>query len=1263
MVPLLAVLSCLQSVATAMDTTALDDRWMRDRWTREDGLPLNHVSGVAIDAEGIVWVSTFDGLARFDGVAFKVLRVDDPGGPPGDRVSDVAVHPTDGAVWVSTVSGDARHLQRRTPTGTRTYSFETAEAGSPLLPFAGSLWTTVGRRLLRLDERPALVDTGDVSVVWAYALPWGRLGISLEDLSGRELFSDGSLGPSPTSRPEATTPGMSPIPGDSDSWLARRTGLDISEVAAEVFSVTEHDNTLWLATIGDGLVRLRPRRFHSHRDPSGGRTNVSRLFVHEDDLWARTRRGWFSVDGPHAGEWLALPELTAQETEHSVLFTGPDGTPWLKTGRSIYRQTSTGWLGHQSADDISEMPDGTVFWYGWDHRAWRHLHGRWTELDHGGGRVAMAPSQVELADGDILFTGDAGIWRLPRGASKAERIDTETVLDRVRHMRRAGDHLWLGTDGDGLCVASPPYEAPLSIRCLGRRSGVGRAIIHATLADGRGRLWLSSNQGIGLVDAAASRAFSEGRVGDLHPVWFDTSDGMLDAECNGFAGSSAARTSNGHLWFASQDGVIEVDPAAIELPAAPTVVLASVQVGDDLQHPHSPVQLGSVHAPLQVSWTTAADDNATRQVFRYRLSNERAWSSPSSQRSLELPTLPPGDTTLEVQARLGAHWGPAAALHIHRTPAFQERGVFPLVVGLLLSAVGLTALGGWSLVQARLRRRLEAQVESQTGQLQVQNDLLQDANATLSQRNLTLARTTEQLRARNLQIGAQAERLQELDRLKRQLIANLSHELRTPLSLILGPISSLQARAKPSSKAHRSLSVAVESAQRLNELIGQLFDLSRVEAGGVQLRVRRLDLVGWLRHLLLRFEPAAEAAGIDLLADLPEAAVPTWFDPDLMDKVLSNLLRNALRFSPRDSTVVVGLQQAEDGVQVNVEDQGPGVPPALREQVFERFFQLHGAHDRTHEGAGIGLSLVRELVELHGGGVGVEPGAVGARFWVELPAGVSHFAPGDVCLAPLPEDAPSVATPVSGNGSHSSPSSVLLVEDHPDLRAYLAENLAERFDVVAVPSGRAALDALATRTFALVVSDIMMPEMDGLTLVRRIRSSPGGDALSVLFISARTDVGDRVDGLELADDYLAKPFQMPEFMARVTALLRRSGRGPNATNPPSPGPSTAARDHLLRTLTEATEPQLSNVAFKVAALARAVAMSPRTLQAHMQKHGLPRPAEWLRTHRLERGAELLRSGRFSTVGEVAAAVGMSRAYFSRTYAAHTGHPPTHDLAR
>ena len=1261
-----------------------------EQWTDADGLPVNYPRGVAVDAVGEVWVATLDGLVRFDGATMEVLRPGHPEGPLSTRVSQIVRHPVDHALWIP--SGPAR-VQRRTRTSVDAFSPVPDEAIGPIVASERALWFATERALVELADAPvvhplpahiraeSIITTPDAHLLVrtrdgaVYVRPtrggtWQqvaddhtrghwvrnpRTGAAvLNDTHGAWTWSvTGGWRRLPGGQMAAFLPATAP-PTRSE-WAIIDGEYHLAGSPTGIRHASGHTllvdgDTTWVPTPDRGLLRIRPTALSVLRPPEVDSVNVRRLWWEEarQTVWAMgTGHGWWPVH-TLADDIEPLPAAQPGCTGDVVrYFSTRARDRWLACEDQVLRPETDGYSPHTPdafyrANAVFHDTRGT--WLAsLRSTAVVGADGQWqTVRDQTGAPISGVASFFGLPDGRVVLGREHAVWVVAADQPVAHRLFENH--DTFRDMRAddSGQRLWASTVSGGLCVwpLHPNQPQPLvetEGRCLGYEALGGRTTVHWSREDGRGRTWLSTNSGLGVVDSDQLAAWAAG--GPVPSVyWLGERDGMANDEGNGFLSEAVVVTPDGLLFTATQDGVVKVDLDAFERPTPPTLFWRSARIGAAGVPTTAPITLPANHDALTLQWATAAVPGADQVRFRYRLGPDRPWSPDRTHRTLELPTLPPGDHTVEVQAHLAGTWGPSLTLAVHRTPTLHERIGLPglLVLGLALAGLGFAVVR--SRVLGRINARLEEQVAAQTRRLAEQNRSLAVVNETLAGRNEALARTTADLREKNREVERQARRLAELDELKRQLIANVSHELRTPLSLILAPLGALVDEVDADSRAGRNLRVAVDNAERLEQLIGQLFDLTRARAGGLAIRARRVDVGALLDDLHVRF---AMGTSVDIQLLRPPEPVFVWLDRDAIDKVVGNLLANAVRHTPDGASVHLRLVCIDEGVRIEVEDAGPGVPPELRTAVFERFFQIPTDGHHRAGGTGLGLALARELVELHGGELGVEDGVNGALFWCTLPPGVAHLGPDDID-AETSEPA-SVAPATDG-----ARATVLLVEDHDQLRAYLAEVLGERFEVRTATDGGAALDVARKTRVDVVVSDVMMPHMDGHALVRALRSLPGGDRLPILFISARGALEDRLEGLELADDYLPKPFHAPELVARVQALLRRPDSAP-VTTPGVPP--------LVERLRARALPRLSERDFNVGALAKAMAMSPRTLQVRMQQHNLPTPREWLRDLRLQEAHAQLTAGTPTTVAEVAAAVGMTRTYFSRVYRAQMGRSP------
>ena len=426
-----------------------------------------------------------------------------------------------------------------------------------------------------------------------------------------------------------------------------------------------------------------------------------------------------------------------------------------------------------------------------------------------------------------------------------------------------------------------------------------------------------------------------------------------------------------------------------------------------------------------------------------------------------------------------------------------------------------------------------------------------------------------------------AEALAELDQAKTMFFSNVSHEFRTPLTLMLGPAEEALADTEqplPPQQRQR-IEVLHRNSLRLLKLVNTLLDFSRIEAGRIQGFYEPTDLASFTTEIASVFRSAIEQAGLRLVVDCPPLPEPVYVDREMWEKILLNLLSNAFKFT-FDGEITVALRWCQDTIELKVRDTGTGISVEERTHLFERFHRVQGARGRTFEGSGIGLSLVQELVRLHSGSVQVSSVlGEGSTFTVLLPTGSAHL-PSDrikasrmltstaLRAAPYVEEAlrwlPKEETSdwelktreeeserlgISFSDSPSpqpltpSPSTarILLADDNADMRDYLKRLLQTHYEVEAVADGVAALAAARQQLPDLVLSDLMMPKLDGLQLLRELRADPHTREVPIILLSARAGEEARVEGLETgADDYLIKPFSARELLARVRANLEMS---------------------------------------------------------------------------------------------------------------------------
>lgn len=421
-------------------------------------------------------------------------------------------------------------------------------------------------------------------------------------------------------------------------------------------------------------------------------------------------------------------------------------------------------------------------------------------------------------------------------------------------------------------------------------------------------------------------------------------------------------------------------------------------------------------------------------------------------------------------------------------------------------------------------------------------------------------RRSRELDAANRELREANQRLGELDRAKTEFFSNVSHEFRTPLTLLLVPAEDALADGMQPLPFHQRerIELVHHNALRLLKLVNALLDFSRFESGRNQARFAPTDLAASTRALVAAFESTLARARLSLNVDCRPLSQSAFVDRDLWEKIVLNLVSNAFKFT-LEGGIEVRLFEAEGRFMLEVEDSGAGIPPAELPHVFERFHRVRDTRSRSFEGTGIGLALVTELVKLHGGEVGVRSAlGKGSCFTVSIPQGSAHLPPEAVQHEPLAEGhargaKPFVAeaadwlprddeavepTAFDGSSGHADAGAprVLLVDDNADIRRFMLRLLQPHFRIEVAVDGQAGLEAVRRGAPDLVLTDVMMPRLDGFGLLQALKHDPATRHIPVIILSARSDEGPGGEGAE-ADDYLVKPFSSRELLARANKQL------------------------------------------------------------------------------------------------------------------------------
>lgn len=538
-------------------------------------------------------------------------------------------------------------------------------------------------------------------------------------------------------------------------------------------------------------------------------------------------------------------------------------------------------------------------------------------------------------------------------------------------------------------------------------------------------------------------------------------------------------------------------------------------------------------------------------------------------------------------------------------------------------------------------------------------------------------RKNHELKRTNIQVEQQKEELAAANRKvelatarKLQFFTNVSHEIKTPLTLILGPLNKLSKELPEGSPLADDIHIIKKNAERLKRVVNQLLDFRKVESNKMNMRVTQVELVAFIAEVKSYFENMAQSRQINYSFIYDISSVYLWVDTDKMEKILANLLSNAFKFTPDGGTVTIRLQDHTGYITLSVEDNGKGIPRENIASVFDQFF----TGDQNYiTGTGIGLHLTQEFVSMHKGHIDVQstPGKL-TVFTVELPKGKSHFD--ETCTF-----APSVTELSSGVAELDTKEmeemvnrtydyTILIAEDDPDISAYLQKELQRNFRILLAENGAKAWEILQNEDVSIVLSDIMMPEMNGYDLCKKIKSDMAFSHIPVILLTALSDDKQRMYGIASgADEYIQKPFNMEEVKLRIIKRLEERSRLREALAQKLQSPSTAemkfekveSLDELFMSkFVKLIEESYADSDFSIEKASEMIGLSRVHLYRKVKELTGVTPTDFLRNYRLKRAAVLLQQKTYN-VNEVAYATGFaSPAYFSKCFKAVYNITPT-----
>jgi len=801
-------------------------------------------------------------------------------------------------------------------------------------------------------------------------------------------------------------------------------------------------------------------------------------------------------------------------------------------------------------------------------------------------------------------------------------------------------NIWVGTRG-GLSLFD---ERTGQFTSFSEKDGLSNGVVYDIVEDRRGLLWISTNSGISSFDPK-TRKFNN----------YNAYNGVQNSNFNSGAG---LRTLDGELFFGGQDGFNHFNPANLKINTnVPPVLITALKVDNKSV---GPAEESPIHEHISVardiyldySQNFSLDFVALSYVipqqyrYLYKLQGfDKSWNNVGSSRIASYTNLDPGEYEFKVRASNadGDKFGEITTVRIHVKPPFWL--TIYAYIFYFAAALGIVLYARYRGIQ-KLKNKFRAEQEK------------------VKARQLLEAERKE------------AERLHELDMLKIKFLTNLSHEFRTPISLIMGPVDTLLSEEKFESGS-KHLNMIKRNARRLLNLVNQLLDFRKMEEQELRLSLSDGELISFVKDVSELFKDLSSRKNIRLIFDTRIDCFYTLFDHDKLERILFNILSNAFKFTQGGGTIKVGVEiedgtinTQDSGIIITVSDTGIGIPHDKKEKIFNRFFQGDANTSILNQGSGIGLSITREFVKMHGGSISVESEqGKGSTFVIRFPfiaeasqeataVNLPRAATTEQVRIRVEEEKPAILTGKETEAedtlSRDMPT-ILLVEDNDDFRFYLKDNLKNFYRVYEASNGKEGWQKALAHHPQIIVSDISMPFMDGIELCNKVKADKRTSHIPIILLTALTGEEEQIRGLQTgANDYMTKPFNFEILNAKIKNLLvlNRTLKDTYTKQIKVQAPELVIEsqgDILLNKVMLYLEENLNNPKLSVEDLSRHVGMSRVSLYHKILELTGQSPVEYIRSIKLEKAAVLLEKSDLN-VAQISYMVGFATPnYFAKSF--------------
>ncbi|MEQ8702768.1 MAG: response regulator [Phaeodactylibacter sp.] len=872
-------------------------------------------------------------------------------------------------------------------------------------------------------------------------------------------------------------------------------------------------------------------------------------------------------------------------------------------------------------------------------------------------------AQLQTSQVNHIYKNNTGIWLATNNGvflmneqeAPIRHFTTasgDLPFDYIQHMHEDRDQygvFWLATRGGGVIRWRPaPGAKQLSeSRQFTTAEGLSNNFTYAVYEDDYGKLWIPSDKGLMWMDKYTYQLGT-----------FLVKDGLPHNEFNTTAHYQA---KDGTLYFGGLGGLIAFHPRVFtgdrENNTPLEFIACYLLEGDaenmtdktELLQQTDVITIRPSDKFLELHFMLLDYDDSKRHRYSYQIEGYSDNWRIINENFLRITKLPYGNYTLRVRGKNPSDgWS-------NRMLSLKIKVLKPFYLQWWFTALVITGIIGATLaaVQWRIlklkedRERLEAEVQKRTRQIEKDKRV----------------------------ITSQAEALQELDKAKTRFFSNITHEFRTPLTLIIGPLEQILSEQPPPTILRRRVQGVLKNTRHILELVNQMLDLSKIESKRMQVEATRGDIIAYTQELAMRFQPLVEKKELKLYFVAGQDRWETNFDQDKWDKTVYNLLSNAIKFTPPGNDIQLAVSKSckdkQEFIRLDVKDTGMGIGKDQLRHVFNRFYQIDGSATRAQGGTGIGLALVKELVELQGGQIKVssEPGK-GTLFQILLPV-LKAEAATPLANSPAPEaifdpeivEAGNESTAIAPALEKREKQELLIIEDNEEMREYLRYCISEdRYNINEAADGEEGIEKAQSLIPDLIISDVMMPKKDGFAVTQAIRSNLSTSHIPLILLTARASLESRLKGLQRgADAYLTKPFSPQELALRIQKLIeirrllqQRYQDGAISTT----DDTYRQEDEFIVNLREYILEHIDESNLSGDRIGRHFGMSRTHLHRKLKALTGQPITDFVRSIRLQKALELIREGELN-VSEIAYQAGFSSlSHFSRSFKKAYGKSPS-----